>query len=125
LHATRLAAAANPLLRPLVRVVSTSIERWADEDAARDIGDRRLAARALARAALLTSGRAGPSGALAVADHAVVHRVRALLAPPAQRRRGRIALAALAALLCWATTAAIVLWTHGLLDAAENLYLSH
>jgi len=48
----RLAAAANPLLRPLARVIAEGTERWADEVAAAEVGSRRLAARGLARAAL-------------------------------------------------------------------------
>src|SRR5262249_42248568 len=39
-----LAAAANPLLRPTAAVIGQAVERWADEDAAASIGDRRAAA---------------------------------------------------------------------------------
>ncbi|PWU56691.1 peptidase M48, partial [Micromonospora globispora] len=49
--AAELAAAANPLLRPIARSVRDRVERWADEDAARAVADRRLAARAVARTA--------------------------------------------------------------------------
>src|ERR1700722_20340519 len=45
-----LAAAANPLLRPLAGQVRLAVELQADEDAARFTGDRRTVARALARA---------------------------------------------------------------------------
>ena len=38
--AIRLAAAANPMLRPLSTAVRTGIERWADEHAATRSGDR-------------------------------------------------------------------------------------
>jgi len=58
-----LGAAANPLLRPLAVAVRDGAERWADEDAAAEVGDRALAARALARAGLaraLASCRGGP-----------------------------------------------------------------
>ncbi|HSZ41737.1 MAG TPA: M56 family metallopeptidase [Trebonia sp.] len=51
----RLAAAANPLLRPVAAEVGFTVERWADEDAADVMGDRSLTARAIARAALATS----------------------------------------------------------------------
>jgi Zn-dependent protease with chaperone function len=51
----RLAAAANPLLRPVAAQAGYTVERWADERAATQTGDRRLAARAIARAALATS----------------------------------------------------------------------
>ena len=50
--AARLAAAANPLLRPVTAEIGYAIERWADERAAAETGDRALAARAVARAAL-------------------------------------------------------------------------
>ena len=51
----RLAAAANPLLRPVASEVGFTVERWADEHAAHVMGDRPLTARAIARAALATS----------------------------------------------------------------------
>jgi Zn-dependent protease with chaperone function len=50
--AARLAAAANPLLRPVAAAVGYTVERWADERAAGAAGDRQLAARAIATAAL-------------------------------------------------------------------------
>jgi Zn-dependent protease with chaperone function len=50
--AARLAAASNPLLRPVAATVAYTVERWADERAAALTGDRALAARAVARAAL-------------------------------------------------------------------------
>jgi len=53
--AARLAAAANPLLRPVAAEVGYAIERWADERAAAETGDRTLTARAVARAALATA----------------------------------------------------------------------
>ena len=56
----RLAAAANPLLRPVAAQACYTVERWADERAAAQAGDRALAARAVARAALATA--AAPPG---------------------------------------------------------------
>jgi hypothetical protein len=53
--AARLAAAANPLLRPVAAQAGFTVERWADERAAATAGDRTLAAVAIARAALATS----------------------------------------------------------------------
>jgi Zn-dependent protease with chaperone function len=53
--AARLAAAANPLLRPVAAQAGYTVERWADERAAAQAGDRALTARAIARAALATS----------------------------------------------------------------------
>ena len=60
--AARLAAAANPLLRPVAAAVGYTVERWADEHAAAVTGDRSLAARAVAQAADRGLGRpASPS----------------------------------------------------------------
>jgi Zn-dependent protease with chaperone function len=53
--AARLAAAANPLLRPVAAQAGYTVERWADERAATQAGDRTLTARAIARAALAAS----------------------------------------------------------------------
>jgi hypothetical protein len=43
---SHLAAAANPLLRPVAAAVGYTVERWADETAAGRCGDRRMTARA-------------------------------------------------------------------------------
>ena len=94
--AARLAAAASPLLRPLAAEVGYAVERWADERAAAETGDRALTARAIARAALASSATPSarrPDGRLsrgaALAAHGIAHapgqvprRVAALLAPP-------------------------------------------
>jgi hypothetical protein len=105
--AARLAAAANPLLGPVAGEVCYSVERWADEHAAAEAGDRKLTARAIARAALAASaappdrdpaiaalgliteheqGRAGPRSDVAGRRRGrpgpVPRRVAALLAPP-------------------------------------------
>ncbi|MFJ9641119.1 M56 family metallopeptidase [Streptomyces sp. NPDC101178] len=82
LLATRLAGCVNPLLRPLQAALVYSTERWADEEAARVTGDRRLTARAVGKAALISGP--GPAAA-AVAGFAaagpVPRRVAALLGP--------------------------------------------
>ncbi|ARF71167.1 M56 family metallopeptidase [Kitasatospora albolonga] len=82
LLATRLAGCVNPLLRPLQSALVYSTERWADEEAARVTGDRRLTARAVGKAALISGP--GPAAA-AVAGFAaagpVPRRVAALLGP--------------------------------------------
>ena len=80
----RIAARINPLLRPTVQATDFLLERWADEDAAREVGSRIVAARALARAALARScSRLGHATA-GFATHDVSTRVNALLAdaPP-------------------------------------------
>jgi Zn-dependent protease with chaperone function len=107
-----LAAAANPLLRPTARAAARCVERWADEDAATAIGDRRLAARSLARIALLTRNPdlARPL-ALAATGGDVPSRVRALLAPPPPPRP--VSVAALAALLLVLSAATVMVQHRG------------
>src|SRR6266702_1999755 len=117
--AARLAATASPLLRPVARAVEYTVERWADERAASVVGDRRLVAHAIGRAALAAKAsrprRAIPdalgavfSGARARA-HAgagpVPRRVAALLAPPPPRRL--VLLAAVLALVALAGICAL------------------
>ncbi|WP_152626655.1 M56 family metallopeptidase [Streptacidiphilus carbonis] len=93
--ATHLAAAANPLLRPMAEAVAYTVERWADENAASACGDRRQVARAVGKAALATrhtpSRRHLPAAALGLLGWRrdalatagpVPRRVAALLAPP-------------------------------------------
>jgi len=107
--ATAAAAAMNPLLIPVREAVEFLVERWADEDAAAEVGDRDLTARAVARAALAASG-AGPGPVLGIDGGATVQRVRALTRPtPAPLRRrlaGPLLLAAgIAAVAATATEA--------------------
>ncbi|MFH7596729.1 M56 family metallopeptidase [Streptomyces racemochromogenes] len=103
---TQLAAAANPLLRPLASAVGYTVERWADEHAARHTGDRRAVAETVARAAVAAkhsrSPRRLPGAALGILGRRprpglVPRRVAALLAPPPRNRP--LLLAAAAALL--------------------------
>jgi len=83
----QLCAAVNPALRGVSRAAAHAVERWADESAATAVGDRKLAARALARAALHVSAARHPREvAVAVVGGEVPQRVRALLAPPARPR---------------------------------------
>src|SRR5215469_18243538 len=95
--AARLAAAANPLLRPVATAVGYTVERWADERAAAVTGDREVAARAIARAALAATAAPPRRPAPAVAVLGAVsipvqmrragpvpRRVAALLRPPPQ-----------------------------------------
>jgi Peptidase family M48 len=107
--AARLAAAANPLLRPVAAAASYTVERWADEAAAAITGDRQLAARAVARAALAAStapprrdARTAASVLGAVSTPArmrragpVPRRVAALLRPPPELRPLLVAAAVL------------------------------
>lgn len=121
----QLGAAANPLLRPLATAVTYTIERWADENAARSTGDRKRVARtvgkaalaahrapALARAAGATLGILGRRGSLASAGPAP-RRVAALLAPPLGRHP----------VLTVATAAVLTAATFATAEAAHDLHL--
>ncbi|MBE1610051.1 hypothetical protein [Actinopolymorpha pittospori] len=91
-------AAANPLLATTARVVRLTTERWADEDAAAELGDRPLVARALARAALARSSYKAhaEAGTTAATGGDVPSRVQSLLHPPVfHMRRGLAVLASL------------------------------
>jgi hypothetical protein len=111
IHLAELAARADPLLIPVLRQVRVLTERWADEDAAAAVASRRLAARAVAKAALARTtsvrrralngtGRcpaSGVAGTLAATSTDVPGRVLALTQPqPTGRIRFAGALVALA-----------------------------
>jgi Zn-dependent protease with chaperone function len=125
-----LSAAANPLLRPLAAAVHAGVERWADEDAAAAVGDRTLAARALAKAGIahsnsLRSGSTGLSSrlsraALPVADHGTVGRVRALLAPEPARRTSVALVLALSVVIAGAGTIDVARDADSLFHAAQT-----
>lgn len=118
----QLAARANPFLRPLRTAVTYTTERWADEDAAREIGDRRVMARAIGKAALVSHGTPAPTLAGIATPGPVPRRVAALLDPvpqaphwpPLNTRTG------LAALVATAGTAASALSS---VNAAVALFL--
>jgi Zn-dependent protease with chaperone function len=98
-----LIAAANPLLATIPAAIHQMTERWADEDAANAVDDRRLAARALARAALAThhARRSSADGAvLCFGRNDVADRVRALLSDAPRRRPMAVALLAAALTTC-------------------------
>ena len=54
--ATRLGAALLPTVKPAVASCDRALERWADEAAAAEVGDRHLTARCVAKAALASTG---------------------------------------------------------------------
>jgi hypothetical protein len=85
LLAADLAAAINPTLRATGRALHQSVERWADEDAAAEVGDRRLVARAVARAAVAAHQHGEPVVTAAAGGNAP-QRVRALLQPRPRTR---------------------------------------
>jgi len=123
--AVRLAAAANPLVRPLAGAVDFAVERWADECAAASVGDRRLVAETIARAAMATKATRpkrsigaslgavfGRSGSISLSGAGPVpRRVAALLAPAPRRGTAVIALS-----LIWLSVAA-----YCALEAANDL----
>jgi Zn-dependent protease with chaperone function len=124
-----LAAAANPLLRPVARAVSAAVEREADEIAATEVGDRRIAARALARAGLARASasvrRPALAGALGATDGNVVARARALLAPPPRHRRILAACLTTVILVTSAVSVVTAKRTEWRFETAEASYARH
>ncbi|MDF0376254.1 M48 family metalloprotease [Streptomyces sp. KA12] len=125
LAAAQLAGWCHPALAAVIPHVSFAVERSADEAAAQACGDRRLAARAVGRAALAsTSRRAGPDRPVLVSGGTtgpVPARVKALLAQAPARR---IAPALLAMLLLCASAGASSLagavWLHRGVEVAQG-----
>ncbi|MFB8082919.1 M56 family metallopeptidase [Streptomyces sp. NPDC056013] len=119
-----LAARANPFLRPLRTAVSYTAERWADEEAAAEVGSRRSVARAIGKAALLaprapvaalpalTGGDAGP----------VPRRVAALMRPaPAGRAWPPVGTAV--GLAVWCAACGVTVSALSSANSAVTLYL--
>ncbi|GHI20180.1 MULTISPECIES: M56 family metallopeptidase [Streptomyces] len=118
----RLAAAANPFLRPLRTAVTYSAERWADEEAAVRVGSRRVVARAIGRAAL-ASGGTGPAtlAAFAVAGP-VPRRVAALLAAPPPAPRAWPPLCTAVGLALWGAVVGVAVSALSSANSAVTLY---
>ncbi|UIJ35960.1 hypothetical protein [Allobranchiibius sp. GilTou73] len=108
LQLVEVATAANPILRPVRRAVRLSTERWSDEIAADQIGDRRVVAGAIVAAATVTSADATITR-LAFAQDEVAYRVQVLLQP---RRRSLPAAAVLGALLVVVPAGAVATTAH-------------
>jgi Zn-dependent protease with chaperone function len=125
-----LAAAANPLLRPVAAAVSYATERWADERAATAVGDRRIVARTIGKAALMTRHRPhGPGVALSVAPGpapdlrragATPRRVDALLITPPRSRPWVMVLILAVPLVAVASTVEAARDLHTLFELAET-----
>ena len=125
----RLAAAANPLLRPMAAEVGFTVERWADEHAARVTGDRPLTARAVAHAAMATSAsppeRDAALGTLGLVKNEMRHagpvprRVAALLAPAPRPRLLLLAAALLFVALSGASALEAARNMHALIEYAQ------
>ncbi|MFC0598451.1 M56 family metallopeptidase [Streptomyces palmae] len=128
-----LVAVCHPVLRGLRAPLGYALERWADEAAARAVGDRTLTARAIARAALATRAAEGsgsahrrPRFAVAATTGPVPRRVAALLgtgepARPRSRALRRVAAAAIAGCLVFSVGAALDAATdlHGSIEVAQ------
>ncbi|MEU6773564.1 M48 family metalloprotease [Streptomyces sp. NPDC046759] len=119
LAAAELAAHCHPALRPVRDTIRLAVERAADEAAAASVGDRRLIARAIARAALAgqAARSARPDFAPAATTGPVPHRVQALLAAPLLPRAGR----AVAALLIACTAVSCGAMAAGLADVHHRV----
>ena len=118
--AAALAAAANPLLRPVAREVRLTVELWADQLAAREVGDGRVVARALARASLGATGRPERSAVrLAAADTDVSTRVRALLSCAPRFRPWAAAAAVALALASGAVALRLTVDLHDQVEIAQ------
>jgi len=101
----RVATALLPFVKPLGDRLEFSLERWADDEAAVHVDDRRLVAMAIARVATVGSH---PSPSVAgVARLGAVARAEALLAPPPKHGPGRpvVMVAGLALLMTIASAA--------------------
>ena len=137
-----LVSRAHPLLRPLCAVVSYHLERWADEEAAREVGDRRATARAVAKAALsaprfprwpegsssgpgrgVRSDGWSPPGGLAFAAGGPVPRRVAALLGPVPPEGGWPPAASPAGLAAFVATAGTTLSAVCSLDTALALFL--
>ncbi|HWG13378.1 MAG TPA: M48 family metalloprotease [Streptosporangiaceae bacterium] len=115
-----LAAAANPLLRPVARQVRLAVELWADQLAAHEVGDARVVARALARASLAASRPQQPGGfRLAVAESDISARVHALTQLPPPLRPWAAASVLVLAVAASAIAVTLALAVHNQMEIAQ------
>jgi Zn-dependent protease with chaperone function len=77
-----LASALLPMIRPLAQRLEFSLERWADDDAALDVADRRLVATVIARVAV--AGSHPLPTTLGIARLGAAARAESLLVPAPQ-----------------------------------------
>jgi Zn-dependent protease with chaperone function len=113
------AAAWNPLLAALPRTVEYTTERWADERAAGEVGDRRLAARAIATAALAITRH--PGGASLGFDQGdVPSRITCLLAAPPRRHPFATAVLIMALAACLTAVNEVRADTESLFEEAQT-----
>ena len=83
-----------------------------------------MVARAIAKAALASSGRTHAVG-LAIAADRVVERVELLMRPAPSQRRLMTATVVAAAALTWVTTIAVAAWANNLVQLAEAVHAHH
>lgn len=119
IHAADLASDIFPPLALLATRVRYATERWADEDAVVEVGDRGVVARAVARAALAQGGL-HPGGASALSGHGVRRRVEVLRSDPLPRRALPSA-AVLGALAVVVLVGSSTIQVHHLAVVAEHL----
>ncbi|MEW2284028.1 M56 family metallopeptidase [Streptomyces sp. NPDC047841] len=122
LLAAHLAARANPFLRPLRTAVDYTAERWADEEAARAVGDRRTVARAIGKAALLSPRTPVPTVPALAATGPVPRRVAALLAPAPTVRTWPSAFTSVG-LAAWGAAAGALVSAMSSANSAVTLFL--
>jgi bla regulator protein blaR1 len=118
-RASEMAAALLPPLGLVARRVRFATERWADQDAVREVGNPDIVARAITRAALARSGADGP--ALALAGNDVVARIEALTG---DRTTGVDPAAPAVAVLVAISVVAVVAQAHHLVEFVRTFCLS-
>lgn len=128
-----LAGAVHPSMRAVPRVVREAAERWADEDAAKATGDRRLTARAVARAGLESArvplapraaGATRESLVLAISGSQVTRRAQSLLRPALRNRPIPLIVAAVVLGLSMSAAVVVTHTTAQRFEAAHTAYES-
>lgn len=117
-----LAAVANPLLRPAARAVRLAVECWADDEAAIEVGDRRVVARALAAAGLAQPTTPVPGLALSVGETDLGCRVRRLVGQQRSGVRSAPGVLAVVALVAAAGALAFAAGAHADFEQAQAAY---
>ncbi len=127
LHATGAAvcAAIDPLLGRLPAAVGLATERWADERAARSVGERRLVAATIARvAARCTPVTSRAELRFHVDGSVLVRRVESLLRRPPRFRVAVGLLAGLLSVLSVGAAAGAAVQTNTVFQKAEQAFVS-
>lgn len=118
--ATSIAVGALPLLWPLRRLVGYTTERWADEEAAHELGSRALVASTLTKIALAVHEIEISNRAMAFTGLGVAARVHALIKPPVGGDSRRHRWHVMSAALVGATVIASVIQLHHLIAFAVH-----